>query len=271
MNENNGLLSSKIGAKKDKIKSGVKFVVEASSIIFVICCFFTYVSTAEYFDYWEIDKSLFVIDKSNLINKYLWLFCISCFIAIIFLFLEKNINSNNFLKKEKYKNIFYGFIICFIFSCIINSNHFYDDSITNYLISQFKASIIFFIIISILVKKDRLKKKLNKIKNNIKEFENEKLSDKILDAMAIVIALFLSFKIIGMIELWVKKDYRIIETNQPNECTVVLYSTKDYFIVSECEIDGENNKLSIYKNKVKKIDNAGIIANKRIFSEIQKK
>lgn len=271
MDENNGLLSSKIRIKTDKIKSGVKFVVEASSIIFAICCFFTYVSTAEYFDYWGIDKSLFVIDKSNLINKYLWLFCISCFIVIIFLFLEKNINSNNFLKKEKCKNVFCGFVICFIFSCIINSNHFYDDSITNYLISQFKVSIIFFIIISVLVKKDRLKKKLNKIKNNIKEFENEKLSDKVLDAMAIVIALFLSFKIIGIFELWIKKDYQIIENNQPNECSAVLYSTKDYFIVSECEMDEEKNKLTIYKGKAKKIDNEGIIANKKIFSEIEKK
>ena len=98
--------------------------------------------------------------------------------------------------------------------------------------------VIYFILIFLFVKKDGLKKGLNKITNYIREFENEKFSDKILDVIVVIIALFLSFKIIGMIELWVKKDYRIIETNQPNECSVVLYSTKDYFIVSECEIDG---------------------------------
>ncbi len=131
--------------------------------------------------------------------------------------------------------------------------------------------VIYFILIFLFVKKDGLKKGLNKITNYIREFENEKFSDKILDVIVVIIALFLGFKIIGIFKSWVKKDYQIIETNQPNKCSVLIYSTKDYFIVSEGEIDGENNKLSIYKNKVKKIDNAGIIANKRIFSEIEKK
>lgn len=92
-----------------------------------------------------------------------------------------------------------------------------------------------------------------------------------MDVIVVIIALFLGFKIIGMIESWVKKDYRIIETNQPNECSVVLYSTKDYFVVSECKMDEEKNKLTVYKDKVKKIDNKGVITNKRIFSEIEKK
>lgn len=131
--------------------------------------------------------------------------------------------------------------------------------------------VIYFILIFLFVKKDGLKKGLNKITNYIREFENKKFSDKILDVIVVIIALFLGFKIIGIFKSWVKKDYQIIETNQPNECSVVLYSTKDYFVVSECKMDEEKNKLSIYKNKVKKIDNKGVIANKRIFSEIEKK
>lgn len=271
MDDNNGLLSSKIRIKTDKIKSGVKFVVEASSIIFVICCFFTYVTVTEFFDYWGIDKSLFVIDRSNLINKYLLSFCILCFVVIIFLFLEKNISSNNLSKKEKYKNLILGSIIWLGCSCIINSNRLYDDSIINYLVSQIYGLVIYFILIFLFVKKDGLKKGLNKITNYIREFENEKFSDKILDVIVVIIALFLGFKIIGIFESWVKKDYQIIETNQPNECSVVLYSTKDYFVVSECKMDEEKNKLTIYKGKVKKIDNKGVITNKRIFSEIEKK
>lgn len=271
MDKDNGLQSLKIVTKTDKIKSGVKFVVEASSIIFVICCFFTYVSTAEYFDYWGIDKSLFVIDRSNLINKYLLSFCILCFVVIIFLFFEKNISSNNLPKKEKYKNLILGSIIWLGCSCIINSNRLYDDSIINYLVSQIYGLVIYFILIFLFVKRDGLKKELNKITNYIREFENEKFSDKILDVIVVIIALFLGFKIIGMIESWVRKDYRIIETNQPNECSVVLYSTKDYFVVSECKMDEEKNKLTVYKDKVKKIDNEGIVANKIIFSEIEKK
>ena len=112
--------------------------------------------------------------------------------------------------------------------------------------------VIYFILIFLFVKKDGLKKGLNKITNYIREFENEKFSDKILDVIVVIIALFLGFKIIGIFKSWVKKDYQIIETNQPNECSVVLYSTKDYFVVSECKMDEEKNKLSIYKNKVKK-------------------
>ena len=131
--------------------------------------------------------------------------------------------------------------------------------------------VIYFILIFLFVKKDGLKKGLNKITNYIRGFENEKFSDKILDVIVVIIALFLGFKIIGIFKSWVKKDYQIIETNQPNECSVVLYSTKDYFVVSECKMDEEKNKLSIYKNKVKKIDNKGVITNKRIFSEIEKK
>ena len=171
-----------------------------------------------------------------------------------------------FLKKK-----ILGSIIWLGCSCIINSNRLYDDSIINYLVSQIYGLVIYFILIFLFVKRDGLKKELNKITNYIREFENEKFSDKILDVIVVIIALFLGFKIIGMIESWVRKDYRIIETNQPNECSVVLYSTKDYFVVSECKMDEEKNKLTVYKDKVKKIDNEGIVANKIIFSEIEKK
>ena len=99
--------------------------------------------------------------------------------------------------------------------------------------------VIYFILIFLFVKKDGLKKGLNKITNYIRGFENEKFSDKILDVIVVIIALFLGFKIIGIFKSWVKKDYQIIETNQPNECSVVLYSTKDYFVVSECKMDEE--------------------------------
>lgn len=276
MNENNGLLSSEIKIPMNKIKTIIGIITGLSAILFVACNFCTYVVICEYFNYWGIDTDLFVIDKSNLINIWLLIFCVFCLLLFIFIFLDKVINSNKFNEKEKIARGLMGYSIYLIFAFLVSSNQLAEFDFTYYIfLSLFTCFTILFYLFSIIVKSKKYQilreEFINFIDNLINKNNTFKIEDVFLTVLSIIIALFLSFKIIGMIELWVKKDYRIIETNQPNECSVVLYSTKDYFIVSECEIDGENNKLSIYKNKVKKIDNAGIIANKRIFSEIEKK
>ena len=147
-------------------------------------------------------------------------------------------------------------------------------NVSNFIL-HFISSFILFFVLLFFAKSKCVRSIMKNIVNYISRLSKEKISDNIynifLDVICFVISFFLSIIIIGMCELLVKKEYKIIETNQTNECSVVLYSTKDYFIVSECETDEEKNKLTISKGKVKKIDNAGIIANKIIFSEIEKK
>ncbi len=276
MDKDNGLQSLEIKIPTNKIKTIIGIITGLSAMLFVVCNFCTYVVICEYFNYWGIDTDLFVIDKSNLINIWLLIFCFFCLLLFIFIFLDKVINSNKFNEKEKIARGLMGYSIYLIFAFLVSSNQLAEFDFTFYIfLSLFTCFTILFYFFSIIVKSKKYQifreESINLIDNLINKKVTFKIEDVFLTVLSIIIALFLSFKIIGIFESWVKKDYRIIENNQPNECSVVLYSTKDYFVVSECKIDEEKNKLTVYKDKVKKIDNEGIVANKRIFSEIEKK
>lgn len=270
MDENNGLSSSDVVTILDKAKTIVELTIGIGTILSVVFGFFTYVVQSLYFNYWEID--IFYYNEDNLIYNLIYFFCGSCFLVFTFIFLEKNINSD----KNKIKNIVIGFLFYLITFYLLNMNSLFKQglNVSNFIL-HFISSFILFFLLLFFAKSKCVSSIMKNIVNYISRLSKEKISDNIynifLDVICFVISFFLSIIIIGMCELWVKKDYQIIETNQPNECSVVLYSTKDYFVVSECKMDEEKNKLTIYKGKVKKIDNVGIIANKRIFSAIEKK
>lgn len=198
----------------------------------------------------------------------------ACFLGFIYLFLYKIINNSELKIGKKVWDLFVGFLIYSFISFFLSSNQLIEQGFTIYnIILQFVCSVISYFAMMIIAK---IKNNENNIKSNnyLKSDDNNIKNDiynKYLNISVIIIPALVSVIGIGLIQTFFKMDYRIIETNQPNECSVVLYSTKDYFIVSECEIDKEKNELFIYKDKVKKIDNEGVITNKRIFSEIEKK
>ncbi len=50
---------------------------------------------------------------------------------------------------------------------------------------------------------------------------------------------------------------------------VILYSTKDYYIIADCII--KDNKLIVYKNTQRKIENDNIVHYRKTFDKIIKK
>lgn len=273
MNENNGLQSSEINISMDKIKTLVELTIGIGTILSVIFSFSLYVIRKLYFCRWGIDIAFY--SEDNIICQLIYFFGCACFLIFILLFLDKVINSTKLSEHEKDKRMLKGFMFYLLFSCLLNSNQFFEQGFTLYnTVLYFIFSTVIFIVMAKQTKNNFFKKKIISLINYLRSKNIDIKIDrynKFLDILSIIIAVLLSIIAIGMIQTFFKMDYRIIETNQPNECSVVLYSTKDYFIVSECEIDKEKNELFIDKDKVKKIDNEGITANKKIFYKVQEK
>lgn len=273
MNENNGLLSSEINISMDKIKTLVELTIGIGTILSVIFSFSFYVIRKLYFCRWGIDITFY--SEDNIIYQLIYFFGCACFLIFILLFLDKVINSTKLSEHEKDKRMLKGFMFYLLFSCLLNSTQFFEQGFTLYnTVLYFIFSTVIFIVMAKQTKNNFFKKKIISLINYLRSKNIDIKIDrynKFLDILSIIIAVLLSIIAIGMIQTFFKMDYRIIETNQPNECSVVLYSTKDYFIVSECEIDKEKNELFIYKDKVKKIDNEEVITNKRIFYKVREK
>lgn len=273
MNENNGLQSSEMNTILDKIKKDGELIIVWGPILSVIFSFSLYVIRSLYFCRWGIDISFY--SEDNVIYKLIYFLGCACFFCFIYFFLYKIINNSKLKIGKKVLNLFVGFLIFLFFSFFLSSNQLIERGFTIYnIILQFVCSVILYFAMMIIAKIKNTDNNIKEEDNNIKKNDNnirQDIYNKYLNISVIIIPALVSIIAIGMIQTFFKKDYRIIETNQTNECSVVLYSTKDYFIVSECEMDEEKNKLTIYKGKVKKIDNVEIIANKRIFSAIEKK
>lgn len=273
MNKDNGLQSSDVGTILDEIKKDGELIMVWGPILSVIFSFSLYVIRSLYFCHWGID--IFFYNEDNVIYKLIYFFGCACFLSFVFLFLDKVINSNKFNEREKNRKGLIGFLIYLIFTFLLSSNQLIERGFTIYnIILQFNCSAISFFVIAIQAKNNLFKKIITSVINYSKTKNNDikiDIYNKFVNILSIIVPVFLSVIVVGIFEICFKKDYRIIETDQSNECSVVLYSTKDYFIVSECEIDDENDELFIYKNKVKKIDNEGVITNKRIFYKIREK
>ena len=268
MNKNNDLQSLEIKTSMNKIRSLIELVIGIWTILTVIFSFMLYIRNLYFFNSWGINIAFY--SEENIIYKLIYFLGCACFLIFISIFLDAVINSTKLSDKEKKVKLLIGFLIYSFFFFILSINQFVEQGFTFYnALIQFTCSTIIFIMVVRQTKNKFFKKTIVKFINYLGIKTD--IYNKFLDILGVIIAVLLSIIIIGVILTILKKDYRIIETDQPNECSVVLYSTKDYFVVSECEIDEKNNELAIYKGKIKKIDNEGVIANKRIFFKIEKK
>lgn len=248
---------------KNMFNEFLKLVGEIAALITVLTIFYqglVFVFEIQTFNYWNIDYS-FYINSIDIVNSLLFNFYNTC---LLLLFIIIIISSNKADKRiKKFKKNLKVFLFIYIYNLITNFHIFFKTEINlkNIIISIFSALFIF-------IFSKWSSKKLEEIYLNFKNKRNIDLSFKkvIIGFLITIVSVYSVATILGKIYITFKNSYQIIFDN--NQCTVVLFSAKDYYIVADCEIDGNN--LTVFKDKQRKINNYDITAVWTTFKSVNK-
>lgn len=253
----------------DNIKSnGIKAIpnilqvlVICLSFIVVVFQFSRYMYDMQWFGYWGIDKSFYTQNSINLTNNLIYI--VYVLLLLVFFAIEVYKNMNN-----RHCNFFHWLKIVFfyILSCILlTPDIFYKENFSiNYFLQNILGLIGSFILMIFYTR--QVTKFINKFKDADYVFMFYK--DLFQDLFIIFIAIVTSIIILGNINVNLNKKYQIID-NEIDIDYVILYSCSDYYIVANCQL--ENNKLVVFKDTVKKIDNHNIMSHWETFDKIIKK
>lgn len=229
----------------------------------IVYRFLVYLFEIQLFNYWSIDYS-FYNNKISIIDDLMFDFVIVC-IGVFFCSLMisvRNKKLNNLDKIKYWFAILSMFAVCYIIL-----------GLKEFLKFNFNFSLIIihtFCLIIAFVCLMFFSKKLENFYSRWKENKNNEISSKniITEILIFINSLFVSVIILGFVNVYVNKDYKII-MNDSNQCNVILYSTKDYYIVADCKIDDKN--LTVYNSETqRKIDNYNIISKWKKFEKIIK-
>ena len=231
---------------------GATLITGISIIISFVLKFMKYIYSNYYFNYYGISHELFNSDELGILYNFGSSFLIAlCLCSLFYCYVQLfNTKKYKLTKKTKLLN---GILIAI--SNIIMAFSVNDEfSIKKFLINIgvfIIAEIIMTIIFLIITKNDKDKN------NDIKDSSNYL---KILPfyLMLIIGCFLISYNF----EIKQNKSYRIIDDNK-----VIVYTTKDYYLILDCEI--ENNVLTIYRCKQSKIDNENIESELMKFKEIK--
>lgn len=236
--ENQNRLKFFLEDNKDSIQSVLNMALIVTSVVgFVsgIWSFGIYLFDMQYFNRWNIDMIFYA--NVSFMNKLIYIIGIVCILLLFIIFVSDD------LKKIKLQTLF--FVLFNILLGISNgiNNGLGFSWITSYIIVP--------LVIYFLILKSDLFVKLRK---NLKKYEV--INNIAKPILILIFSVFLVLIFYGIIDAYfLKKEYKIIQDDS-NQCQVILYSTKDYHIVSNC-IMYENN-LSIDKDVQKKISAEGI-------------
>lgn len=221
--------------------------------------FSAYLYEMIWFYYWGIDKSFFTQDSMNIINNLMYSIFILLVIVILFIEMHKTLNTTNNKKTRWFK-----FIIVFIFFYTIFSiKSFYKYDLITFFISYIGGMLICLYILRLYTRKfDKIVDMYNNL-DSLFIYPKELIQN----LLFIIIMIFIVIIIFGLCNANFTKDYKIIAKNN-NACNVILYSTKDYYIIANCQI--KNNDLVVYSDTLQKIDNYNIIYEWRSFEKIIK-
>lgn len=244
------------------ISKGLSVIALLMTGVLFACQFLKYLFYIQLFNYWTIDYS-FYSNNVDIVNSLLYSFCIVCILLLLFLTINavKNSNQNIFKKLKLWIMVFILYAICFMLTSLKELFKFEFNIIDA--IIYIIVLVGLFIILVFFIKKQENKYLENK-KNN---YVNFSLKTLLINILSIIVAFFMTTILLGIFHPIFNKDYRIIN-NDTNQCNVILYSAKDYYIIAECEIN--ENELTIYKNTQKKIDNYNVIAKWETFEKIKK-
>lgn len=226
--------------------------------------FLEYLYNIQWFYYWKIDIVFYQKNQNDSINSFLNSILVLFFLIYFsIVFYKVSTQENKKIRRNIYFVVVY--IFYFIFYFILNLNDLYQY---NFAISR----IILHLIVSIIViKLLRIYFKIL-VKIYFVFFKKQKSIKTTYDILILflicMVSLFFSATLLGNFNVWFQKKYSVSCNESFNTCDVILYSNKDYYIVSNGKI--ENNNLIIYKDTTRKIDNYDVSFQTRVFNKIVK-
>ena len=152
-------------------------------------------------------------------------------------------------------------ILCNIFLILISNIIIVASTNVKYSIWQYILNVVGLIIVEIIASIVFLKmdKKEKSKENDLYDLKN---SLKILPFYLFL--LIFNFLLSYSSEIILNKSYRIINSDK-----VIVYTTSDYYLVLDCEIN--DNKLTIYKGKQTKVSNENVVSKLIDFDEVRLK
>ncbi len=228
------------------------------SSLVVIFQFSDYIYKMQWFYFWGIDEVFFAQDSISIVNNLMYA-SFSLGIIIFLLILMYNISNS---KNEKIKN-WIKFLTFFIpIYSLLSIKSLYNNNFN--IILYFLGMLVCLVFLKLYIKK--VSKFINILKN--KESGFVLWIDLIQNIFIVFIITFIVIIGLGFLNTICTKDYKIIPNDNINS-NVILYSTKDYYIIADCII--KDNKLIVYKNTQRKIENDNIVHYRKTFDKIIKK
>lgn len=203
--------------------------------------FIEYITSMAFFNYFGIDHNLYnYADKNFLYELCLSIIFMVALFSVFYCFkqIKENINKKEFFKWENLINS----LLIIISNLYITITTPGQLSLISVIIT---VAILIFIelIMSLIIFKEEKESTQQQLKRDFINYI------KVLPFIIIFLIIMNSSRI--YMNLTHQKQYRIIDENK-----VVVYSTNDYFITLNCEIN--NNELVIYKGSQEKMENNNI-------------
>ena len=254
----------KINSNSIDIKVVISFIKEVTEIIaffggsvLVLYCFAVGLYNGTYFYYWDIDMNFYVQDSGTIINGLLYGLFLICILALfLYTLYPGRIFKENKIKVF-FKNVFL-FIIFTVVSFIFSKNNFFEYGFSLYSVFYFVFSsfIIFMLIRYYAFRFYKITYDIKQIFSNIFQF-----------VFVLFISICATIIILGILNSILKRDYPIM-VNNDGTLQTILYSTKEYYIVADCRIDGQ--KLIVFNDTQRKVDNYNIQLKKYKFVSVKK-
>lgn len=216
--------------------------------------FIEYITSQAYFLYFGIDHNLYNYSDKNFIYELcLSIIFILAFVSVFYCFkqIRENIKKKEWLKWENLINI----LLILISNLYITITTPGQQNIMPIIITVVILIIFEFIMSFIFFKKEK-ESTQEQLKRDLINYI------KILPFIIIFLIVIKSSRI--YLNLTYQKQYKIVNDNR-----VIVYSTNDYYITLDCDID--NNEIVIYKGSQEKIENNNVKSQLTKFNKVEMK
>lgn len=232
----------------------VAAITGISVVITFILRFIKYIYSSYYFSYYGLSYELFNSNELGFLYNFGFsILILLCYASLMYCYVQLfNIKK----MKVKLKTI-----LCNIFLILISNIIIVASTNVKYSIWQYILNVVGLIIVEIIASIVFLKmdKKEKSKENDLYDLKN---SLKILPFYLFL--LIFNFLLSYSSEIILNKSYRIINSDK-----VIVYTTSDYYLVLDCEIN--DNKLTIYKGKQTKVSNENVVSKLIDFDEVKLK
>lgn len=238
---------------KDYYACVISVITFLGVIISNILKFIEHLTSEAYFSYFGLNHNLYMYsDRSFIYNLCISILLMFAIYSVFYCF--KQLRDNKNLGKIFLQENFWNIILILIsntYMIIIVSEKTNNSS----LILNLIFLIIFEFIASLFI--FRKEKEI--------DYTDEQIKKKIINYIKIFPFLILLLIILHTNKVYLNlnllKDYNIINNNK-----VIVYSTNDYYLTLDCDING--NELIIYKGEQEKIDNNNVKSELKKFDKV---